>query len=528
MQEIQPRRRLEFHDPTEFDFDNDRTESLHSKILNDIITRVGMDLETEKATYEFYNAYALVVGFSVRKSDFHRLNRVIEYLFAPVKANENQIKGMMFIKLIDLRRDLVVLAMLKINCRYTSRYNVEKFIAKHNHVDVKNYLHSKRSLEMVFGDTGGVLGFLQSMKEEDPCFFYAIQMLADFENFDDVVCFDTTYHKYKDGRPIALFVGVNHHKQSTIFGAALLYDETTNSFIWLFDTFSRAMGGKLPQTILTDQDAAMAKALVFQWLGTYHRLCIWHIFQNSAIHLKDTSQETSVMLDKYKLQNNNWLERMFNIKEKWALVYGRDTLCADMTTTQRSENMNSLIKKYDRRYDEMVADFKAKQSKVALSFLVEILKHAASVYTPEVYLKFHEELYKAYDCRIELCGETGAFMRYKVTPNRKQWSYENVCYTCKKFEFAGVLCNHILKVFCIRDVKEIHNKYVLQRWTKNAKTGSFGTINDSCSVDKDPKTIMARHHKDLYRVFTRLGTRVVELEDGCILVMQGLLNLLEN
>lgn len=46
-----------------------------------------------------------------------------------------------------------------------------------------------------------------------------------------------------------------------IFGAALLYDETANTFKLLFDTFIEAMLGKKLTTILTDQDAAMAKAL---------------------------------------------------------------------------------------------------------------------------------------------------------------------------------------------------------------------------------------------------------------------------
>ena len=47
-------------------------------------------------------------------------------------------------------------------------------------------------------------------------------MKLDYEYFGDVVCFDTTYKKNKDGRPFALFVGVNHHKQTIIFGDALL------------------------------------------------------------------------------------------------------------------------------------------------------------------------------------------------------------------------------------------------------------------------------------------------------------------
>ncbi|KAL3509229.1 hypothetical protein ACH5RR_028630 [Cinchona calisaya] len=167
--------------------------------------------------------------------------------------------------------------------------------------DYRNYLQSKRTREMKMGDTGGVLKYLQNMQFEDPNFFYAIQvdeddlitnifwsdakMRADYANFGDVVSFDTTYRKNGEGRPIAFFVDVNHHKQTVIFGAALLYDETTLTFEWLFGTFARAMFGEKPKAILTGQDAAMAKALASRWLETHHRLCIWHIYENAANHL---------------------------------------------------------------------------------------------------------------------------------------------------------------------------------------------------------------------------------------------------
>lgn len=68
--------------------------------------------------------------------------------------------------------------------------------------------------------------------------------------FGDVVTFDTTYciNIYK--MPFGIFVGVNNHFQSIIFGGVLMTDETT-SFEWVFNEFVNLMGGKRPQTILT-------------------------------------------------------------------------------------------------------------------------------------------------------------------------------------------------------------------------------------------------------------------------------------
>ena len=154
---------------------------------------------------------------------------------------------------------------------------------------------------MKLADTGGVLEYLQKMQLNDPNFVYAIQvdeddlitnifwadakMKVDYDYFGDVVCFDTTYRKNKEGRPFAMFVGVNNHKQTLIFGDALLYDEISATFMWLFDTFAKTMSGKTPKSILIDQDLAMAKALALQWPETHHRLCIWHIYQNAAKYL---------------------------------------------------------------------------------------------------------------------------------------------------------------------------------------------------------------------------------------------------
>ncbi|XP_057794383.1 protein FAR1-RELATED SEQUENCE 5-like [Salvia miltiorrhiza] len=459
--------------------------------------------------------------------------------------------------------------------------------------DYKNYLRSKRTRETRIGDTGGVLEYLQKMQFSDPNFFYAIQvdeddlitnifwsdakMRTDYSNFGDVICFDTTYKKNNEGRPIALFVGVNHHKQTVIFGAALLYDETSSTFEWLFDTFTRAMREKKPKTILTDQDAAMAKALTYIWPETHHRLCLWHIFQNAAIHLsgifskfKDFSKDFGAcvydfeeedefiaawdeMLKKYSLEDNDWLRRMFNLKEKWALVYGRQTFCADMTTTQRSESMNSVVKRYvnykhkfldffnhferlleDRRYEEVKADFRANTSLPCLSYPVEILKHAVSIYTPEVYKIFEQEWYKSHDSSLE-CFENGELLaKYRITPHRKSHhhivtidlSSEKINCSCRKFEFAGILCSHSLKVFGMHNIKKIPNEYILKRWTRKAKIGFSGDANINVS-EMDPKLLQNIRYKELCGLYVQLVTKASENEDTYRIVKDGILKMFD-
>lgn len=67
--------------------------------------------------------------------------------------------------------------------------------------------------------------------------------------------------KKKEGRPFALFVGVNHHKQIIIFGATLLYDKKSETFMWLFNSFQKTMFGKKSQTMKVQNVAKQCLAM---------------------------------------------------------------------------------------------------------------------------------------------------------------------------------------------------------------------------------------------------------------------------
>ena len=54
--------------------------------------------------------------------------------------------------------------------------------------------------------------------------------------------------------PFGLFVGVNNHFQTVLFGGVLMTDEKIDSFRWVFREFASLMGGKEPSTVLTGKD----------------------------------------------------------------------------------------------------------------------------------------------------------------------------------------------------------------------------------------------------------------------------------
>ena len=140
--------------------------------------------------------------------------------------------------------------------------------------DCWNHRRDLRRKNLDSGDANVVLHYCIE-KAQDPNFFYEIQTDDEdrmvnffwidstarqyYEQFGDVLVFDTTYKTNKYGLPLGNFVGVNNHNQSIMFGFALLQNEQEQTFIWLFQTWLRAVGGKLPISILTDQDRAIQK-----------------------------------------------------------------------------------------------------------------------------------------------------------------------------------------------------------------------------------------------------------------------------
>ena len=167
--------------------------------------------------------------------------------------------------------------------------------------DCHNFLPTKRKQLIEVGDGQSVINHFKNRQSEDSIFFFSIQVdqenrmgnffwrdgrsKLDYDCFGDVFVFDTTYRTNKYNLICAPFVGINHHWNNVLFGCAFLTDETTDSFIWLFETFFTAMRGRQPKSIFADQDQAMANAIKAIFSKSHHRLCSWHISKNAQQNL---------------------------------------------------------------------------------------------------------------------------------------------------------------------------------------------------------------------------------------------------
>jgi hypothetical protein len=143
--------------------------------------------------------------------------------------------------------------------------------------DCRNYIAKSRHLRLGTEGVVALRDYFSRMRTENDDFYFQMDLddecrlknvfwadarsRASYEDFGDVVTFDTTYLTNKYEMPFAPFVGVNHHGQSIPFGAPLISSEDTMTFVWLFETWLKCMKGKAPRAIITDQDRAMKSAI---------------------------------------------------------------------------------------------------------------------------------------------------------------------------------------------------------------------------------------------------------------------------
>ncbi|XP_028096316.1 protein FAR1-RELATED SEQUENCE 12-like [Camellia sinensis] len=324
----------------------------HEKVMeeNNVVDELGscgwkpkldMSFDSEQATYDFYNNYDGKVGFRIRKSYAHKNKQTKEITSRTFVCYKEGTQG------FDKRDPLA-----KFPRQEGIWWKSNTWLHK---IGPKNYLRSKRQKDLKYGEAGSVLQYFCKKTVKNPSFYYAVQldceeqisnifcadaqMIMDYTQFGDVVTFDTTYKLNNEHRPFGTFVGFNHHRETVIFSVALMYDETAESFTWLFQIFLEEMLNKAPKTIFTDQDAAMAKAIPIIMPTKNHPLCTWHLMQNAVKHVSslfevvgvkgvfskfmheiDDEEEFRIqweqMLDRYDARNNHWLEQTFGVKEK--------------------------------------------------------------------------------------------------------------------------------------------------------------------------------------------------------------------
>ena len=120
----------------------------------------------------------------------------------------------------------------------------------------------------------------------------------------------------------------------------------------------------------TDQDAAMPAAIHAVFPDTVHRLCLWHVLNKykpilnelysrffkkrfkekfeSVIHHPLTVSEFEsawgMLMNEFELNADQTLQALYDIRAEWVPCFFKKDYCGMMTSTQRSESVNNIVK----------------------------------------------------------------------------------------------------------------------------------------------------------------------------------------
>ncbi|KAG6744874.1 hypothetical protein POTOM_051514 [Populus tomentosa] len=585
---------------------------------NSQVPELGMVFSSEEEAYEFYKSYADEIGFNVRKGKVQRLtNKAIRkrYFFCSREGfrQKKELSTMTKYK----RKETRTGCNAKIHCTVENgKWVISQVSLEHNHPleDRRRVIgsHTKTNSEAplmictdnqaeMAKDVGNkgvqssnmgctvcvpdkrinslqpeaaqcLLNYFRRLQVEDLSFFYAVQLdsngfttnffwrdgrsKVDYDYFGDVLILDKTFRIEEHNIICAPLWGLNHHRQQVLFGCAFLQNESTDSFVWLLETFMEAMDRHQPKTIFTDENELMVDAVKAVLPDAEHRIGIWYIRQNALKHLSalymqpgfeflfnkcisdcQTEEEFESrwesLLERFDLSENPWLSRLYKSRQRWACVLLKKTFCAGL---QHGENIKSVfqipknentgllefaqqyleeVKK--RRLEELDEDFQCNgTAQVTILTSSAIERQAADIYTCTLFKTFQEEFLKCLSVTIEETASNETITTYKLTEEGQKESVvefncldSRVACSCKKFESFGILCVHALKVLNARNIFHIPHKYVLKRWTKSAKCGLPYEYEQEMADEMKQRTVNMLMRKTL-----NIFTKRVAIEDS--------------
>ncbi|XP_076907266.1 protein FAR1-RELATED SEQUENCE 5-like [Bidens hawaiensis] len=289
--------------------------------------------------------------------------------------------------------------------------------------------------------------------------------------FGDVVGFDATYRSNKYDMVFVPFTGIDNHNRNITLGATLLGSETADTYRWLLRAYANAFGSA-PKVVVTDQDAAMKRAIQDVFPNSRHRLCMWHMWEKvtskvgpatpnvaefkeklaqivwtDSITTDEFEEKWTSMLSEYGLSDHEWLDDLYKIRKDW-IPTGND---------------------HHSRYT--IPGF------MNPTFVLE--SQAAKIFTRTIFFYQQLEIEDGIHSCASVARQTiGDFLKFEIEDLKQPCStFFEVMYrgadqtiSCsrRRFELFGLLCRHIFYVLRISFITEFPKKYIVRRWRKEA------------------------------------------------------------
>ncbi|XP_012065921.1 protein FAR1-RELATED SEQUENCE 5-like [Jatropha curcas] len=209
--------------------------------------------------------------------------------------------------------------------------------------DCRNYIEARRRLRLGDGDAESITRMFSSMQLKDRNVFHLVdtdndgrlrnviwvhcRIRAAYEEFNDVICFDTTYLVNRYKMLFATIVGVDHHGQSILLGCALIPREDTVANKWNFRNWLAAMGG-------IAREAIMTISVKFKHIEKFKKAednFKGLIYDSLTVEMFET--QWVEFLRKHEVESNEWLLKLYLERRRWVPVYLNDTFWGGMRST---------------------------------------------------------------------------------------------------------------------------------------------------------------------------------------------------
>lgn len=544
----------------------------------------GLEFESKEEAYSFYREYARSVGFGITIKASRRSKKSGKFIdikmacsrFGSKRESATAVNPRSCIK-TDCK------AGLHIKRKEDGKWVTHSFVKEHNHnIYPDDFLYAmsrkkkepttvvceKKGLQVALDDEDIqlMLEFFMHMQEENHNFFYSVDFdhkkhlksvlwvdakgRHDYNNFCDVVFFDTFYVANKYKIPLVPIAGVNSHFQYILLGCALVGEETTSTFVWLMRTWLKAVGGQAPRVIITDQEKFLKEAVADVFPDARHCFCLWHVLRRTpenfgceinethnfmekftkCIHRSWTDEQFErkwqKMVDRFDLKEDEWVRSLYEDRKSWVPTYMEDVFLAGLSTTERAESITSFFDRYicpettfkefielhgkiseDMHDMEANADVESRHKQHRLRSLLGFEKQMSSIYTDAIFKQFQVEALGVASCSLQKNSENEATVIFQVDDSDEHqssivsWKEEElrICCSCRSFEYKGFLCRHALLVLHISSVSSIPCHYILKRWTKDAKVRQTVT-----EIPRRLNLRLQRFH-ELCKLATKLG-----------------------